>query len=105
MGLPDVYDQVAHVGLVGLEVQRFARCLSHQVAKVQVMLQLGLHAVHVLGRISRALQFVGRIRPRSDQRHHGLVHRHTLWFPLLQVRRDLGVATEVVDVVQVALRR
>ena len=105
IGLDVGVDQVPHVGLVGLEVEGLAAGLADDLAQLQVMVELLLDAGDVGRAVAGRLQFVGDVGVGPHQGDGGLVERGTLRFPLLQVGRDLGVAAEVMDVLQLALGR
>ena len=105
VGLDVGVDEVAHVRLVGLEVEALAAGLADDLAHVQVVVELPLDAGDVGGAVAGGLQLVGDVGVGAHQGHGGLVERGPLRLPLLQIGRDLGVAAEVVDVLQLALGR
>ena len=55
--------------------------------------------------ISGGLQFVGDVGIGPHQAGGRFVKRGALRFPLLKICRDLRVAAEIVDVLQLTLRR
>ena len=69
------------------------------------MLELLLDAGDVGVAVPGGVQLVGDVGIGAHQRHGRLVERRPLRLAFLQVGRDLGVAAEVVDVLQLALRR
>ena len=96
---------MAHVRLIGLQVEALAARLSDDLADVQVVLETILDAGDVGGAISGRFELVGDVGVSAQQCHGRLVERRPLWLPFLQVGRDLGVPAEVVDVLQLAFRR
>ena len=98
-------DEVAHVRLVRLQVQRLAGGLADDLAQVQVVLLQRLERVDLRGRVTRRFQVISQVGIRTHQGHHSLVKRHAMRLAGLQVVGDFGVAAEVVDVLQVALGR
>ncbi len=105
VGLDVGVDEVPHVGLVGLQVEALAAGLADDLADVQVVIELLLDAADVGRAVAGRLQLVGDVRVGAHQGHGRLVERGPLRLPFLQVGWDLGVAAEVVDVLQLALRR
>ena len=61
--------------------------------------------VDLVGVVAGAIKVVRNVGIGPHQRHRGLVERDTLGLVLGQLRRNLGVAAEVVDVLQLALGR
>src|SRR6266516_358654 len=97
-------DQVSHIGFVRLEVERFAAGVANDLPHVEVVCELILDAAHIGWAVSRALQLVGNVGVGADQGSGGFVERGALGLPLLEVRWNLGVAAEVVDVLELASR-
>ena len=94
-----------HVSLERLEVQGFAAGLADDLADGKVLIQLGLDGLGVLFAVPGGSHFIGHIGIGTKQRHHALVESYALRFMGFQVVGNLGIAAEVVNVLQLTLGR
>ena len=92
-----------HVGLVGLHIERLSTGLLNGLPEVQVMVLQPLDPCDVLAGITGGLEFIGDVGISSYERCGPLVKRRALRLSLAEVGRDLGIAAEVMDVLQFPL--
>ena len=94
-----------HIGLVSFEVETFPAGSADDFADIEIVLKLLLDTSDVGLAVSGGLQLVCDIGVGPRQGGGRLIKCGALRFPFLQVRRYLCVAAEVVDVLQLILRR
>lgn len=98
-------DQVTHVGFVSLEIECLAAGLVNHFPNVHIVFDLLFDAADVFKAIAGLVHFVSYGGVGTDKRHSRLIKRDPLRFSFLQVGSDLGVATEIVNVLQFVLWR
>ena len=98
-------DEVPHVGLVGFQVQLFVSGVADDLAQLEIVVKFLFDALDVGIAITGFAQFVRDIGIGTHQRDRRLVKRGTLRFMCLQVIRNLGIAAEIMDMLQLTLGR
>ena len=105
VGLDVSVDEVAHVGLVRLEVEAFAAGLADGISDLDVVIELRLDMGNLADGVAGRFQLIDNVRVGANQRGGGFVERASLRFAVLQIGRDFGVSAEIMDVLQFALGR